>query len=210
MKPTVLKVLAGAALATVTTAANAGVITQYGYGGNAGQGNTGTDDFGNPWTWNKTLGGYTGPGKGYSAWGTPGLGLGEATYEGANPSNDFDVSFSYFVKTAIDEQPATVPVVNYEETTRFVVNGVLWTPTYDGTKSVEFDAPAGTWITKGETFFVNVVFDKKNLSGANAGFSAEWSATVPEASTWAMLGIGFAGIGVVGLTRRRKGSRYAL
>jgi hypothetical protein len=32
---------------------------------------------------------------------------------------------------------------------------------------------------------------------------------VPEPSTWAMLGIGFAAMGWVGLTRRRKGFRYA-
>jgi hypothetical protein len=33
---------------------------------------------------------------------------------------------------------------------------------------------------------------------------------IPETSTWAMLGIGFAGIGLLGVTRRRKASRYAL
>jgi hypothetical protein len=33
---------------------------------------------------------------------------------------------------------------------------------------------------------------------------------VPEASTWAMLGVGFAGFGLVGLTKRRKAPRYAL
>ena len=33
---------------------------------------------------------------------------------------------------------------------------------------------------------------------------------IPEISTWAMLGIGFAGIGLVGMTKRRKTSRYAL
>lgn len=33
---------------------------------------------------------------------------------------------------------------------------------------------------------------------------------VPEPSTWAMLVLGFAGIGLAGLTRRRKGLRYAL
>jgi hypothetical protein len=37
-----------------------------------------------------------------------------------------------------------------------------------------------------------------------------FSSVVPEPSTWAMLGLGFAGIGLVGLTKRRKGSRYAL
>lgn len=32
---------------------------------------------------------------------------------------------------------------------------------------------------------------------------------IPEPSTWAMLGLGFAGMGLLGLTRRRKGARYA-
>jgi hypothetical protein len=33
---------------------------------------------------------------------------------------------------------------------------------------------------------------------------------IPEASTWAMLGIGFAGIGLLGAAKRRKAPRYAL
>jgi hypothetical protein len=37
-----------------------------------------------------------------------------------------------------------------------------------------------------------------------------FSSVVPEPSTWAMLGLGFAGIGLVGLTKRGKASRYAL
>ena len=36
------------------------------------------------------------------------------------------------------------------------------------------------------------------------------TSSIPEVSTWAMLGVGFAGVGLVGMTRRRKGSRYAL
>jgi hypothetical protein len=45
------------------------------------------------------------------------------------------------------------------------------------------------------------------LRGA-ANDTIDISGSVPELSTWAMLGIGFAGIGLAGLTRRR--SRYAL
>jgi hypothetical protein len=33
---------------------------------------------------------------------------------------------------------------------------------------------------------------------------------IPETSTWAMFGIGFAGVGLLGMTKRRKVSRYAL
>jgi hypothetical protein len=42
----------------------------------------------------------------------------------------------------------------------------------------------------------------ENLAGFGPG--------IPELSTWAMLGIGFAGFGLVGLTKRRKAPRYAL
>jgi hypothetical protein len=45
--------------------------------------------------------------------------------------------------------------------------------------------------------------------GFPAGFGVRLDA-VPEASTWAMLGVGFAAIGLVGVSRRRKASRYAI
>jgi hypothetical protein len=48
------------------------------------------------------------------------------------------------------------------------------------------------------------------LASATMSVSGTISATVPEPSTWAMLGLGFAGMGLLGLTRRRKGPRYAL
>jgi PEP-CTERM motif len=37
-----------------------------------------------------------------------------------------------------------------------------------------------------------------------------FSSVVPEPSTWAMMLLGFAGVGLVGLTKRGKASRYAL
>jgi hypothetical protein len=49
----------------------------------------------------------------------------------------------------------------------------------------------------------------RTLAPFAADISGDFSATVPEPATWAMLGLGFAGMGLVGLTRRRKNSRYA-
>lgn len=49
------------------------------------------------------------------------------------------------------------------------------------------------------------------VSGAGGSLSGTASiVAVPEPSTWAMLGMGFAGIGLLGVTKRRKASRYAL
>jgi PEP-CTERM motif len=50
----------------------------------------------------------------------------------------------------------------------------------------------------------------RTLAPFAADISGNFSATVPEPATWAMLGLGFAGMGLLGLTRRRKSPRYAL
>ena len=50
----------------------------------------------------------------------------------------------------------------------------------------------------------------RTLAPFAADVSGNFSATVPEPATWAMLGLGFAGMGLLGLTRRRKNPRYAL
>lgn len=49
-----------------------------------------------------------------------------------------------------------------------------------------------------------------NAKGVSAITGSIDLLAVPEPTTWAMLGIGFAGIGLVGLSKRRNGSRYAV
>jgi PEP-CTERM motif len=52
------------------------------------------------------------------------------------------------------------------------------------------------------------IIRSNGFSGA-ANNTIDLSGTVPEPSTWAMLGLGFAGMGLLGLIRRRKNSQYA-
>jgi len=54
------------------------------------------------------------------------------------------------------------------------------------------------------------VIKSNGLSGASNNTIDLRGTVVPESATWTMLGLGFAGMGLLGLTRRRKGPRYAL
>jgi hypothetical protein len=196
-----IKALVVGAAMLAAAPANAAVSNFDGFAGFAGQGNSGTDAQGNPWTWSIGNGGE-------SAWGLPGLGAGDNTFNTTtgNTANDFTVSFSYFTSAAINTTPASGPG-GYEETTRFTsdIGGVLtsWTPVYDGTKSVTFDAPSGVFLSNGDSYFVNVVFTDGSISGSNAGFSASFSTgAIPEASTWVMMLAGFGALGLVGYRRR--------
>ncbi|HEY1926327.1 MAG TPA: PEPxxWA-CTERM sorting domain-containing protein [Caulobacteraceae bacterium] len=205
-----VKLLAGTALvatlglATVAQAAVDKDIPGTGFAGIAGDGNSGTDAFGQPWNWGTTAG-VGGVPAGLSSWGNPGLGDGEINgYNGSIPATDFFVSFLTSEEgTYIREDPSPM-VGGYDEETRFTscnTSGggcVAWTPVYDPAVNpleVNFIAPAGTELVKGDFYFVNVVFTTGNLTGGDAGFSAVFSSTVPEASTWAMMIFGIAGVG---------------
>jgi hypothetical protein len=209
------KVAAGAVLAAGLMIGATAHATDYivipgtAYAGLAGDGNSGTDAFGNPWTWNTTVGGVPGPGAGFSAWGTPGLGDGDAIYGGSTPADAFFISFVVdHTGATFNQTPSTTPG-GYTELTRMTVNGIAWTPVFlDSSNEVDFYAPAGVFVDPGQTFFVNIIFNQKNISGANVGFSAAWATAVPEAPAWAMMIVGIAGIG--GTMRLRRNQRTAV
>ena len=147
------------------------------------------------------------------SWGIPGLGLGVETFNvGGQTTGDgftYATSFSFvlLLGTAgvIDQTPAAGPS-GFELTTRFSVNGVLWTPTYPSAQQVKFTAPNfGARIKQGDTFFVNVVFTQP-IDTARFALGALWDTStpfilVPEPATWAML---ISGFGMVGFAMRRR------
>ena len=182
------------------SSADAAVTLQYGFSSAAPGSDTGSDYFGNAWSWNNNGAG------GNSVWGVPGLGSGIVTYTGANASDNFEITFLlpvFGTTSVIDQTPSTGG--SYNTQTRLSVfdagTWTEWTPTFINGNSVAF---FGGTIKSGDSFYVNVAFTGSDLSGANAGFSATWSAgAVPEPSTWAMMLAGFAGLGFVGYRRNK-------
>ena len=123
------------------------------------------------------------------------------------PANDFEISFVLPLGTDILQTPSPF-TGGYNEFTRFEVcsagSCTAWNPVFSnasGAHEVSFFAPAGTFLTAGESYFVNVVFNTGDVSGANAGFSAAFTSAVPEPTTWAMMILGFFSIGLFAYRR---------
>ena len=80
--------------------------------------------------------------------------------------------------------------------------GTQWITTFLSPTTVEFTAPKGDELKPGDTFDVQVAFDKK-ITANNFSFTATWAgvAAVPEPSSWALM---IMGAGAVGSVMRRK------
>lgn len=174
---------------TVVGAAKASPVPGSGFVGFAGNGDSGVDNYNNPWSWGVTTAGN-------GVWGIPGLGLGTSDqYDGGVPATDFEISFLHYGSQAIDQT-----TIGFEAT-RFVVDGVAWTPVFVSSSQVSFRAPSGSTLNFGDDFFVNVVFDAP-IDSSTASFLAVYSfeETIPEPAAIAVLGVGLLGLGLV---RRR-------
>jgi hypothetical protein len=208
---TTLKLVAGAAmvatlgLATAAQAAVDGPILGTGFDSVVGQ-ESGTDAFGQPWTWST----FTVGSKTYSAWGVPGLGDGTVDdYEGSQPATDFYIGFNIGVTGAVINEAPSPSASGYNTFTRFSVcspsggSCVAWAPDYISTTQVNFNAPFGDYLVKGDQYFVNVIFTKGTVSGKkNSSFTAYYSGVVPEPASWALMIVGAGAVGA--MTRRRR------
>ncbi len=185
------KALAGAAVATVLGTAGAYaadvVIPGTGYSssatGIAGTGNSGPDAFGNTWSWTN------------GSWYTPQFGGSFATYGSSTAAQDFHVIF-------LPGTSASIASATFDD----VTSGQTWTSTLTANDlEVTFFAPAGQSLSMGDAYKIAVNFNNSGLDGSNTGFTAFFTTTgVPEASTWAMMALGFSGLAFAGLRSSRK------
>lgn len=181
------KTIAATALAVTICAtplaANAGTVLFDGFGGNITRySNSGRDAWGNSWSLTQTS-----PGAGNMTTVTfsySGTYSDSATYPQAT---DFEISFSGLTNLSTTASASSGQSV------------ASWTQTYT-LPSFEF---AGAGVSSPDQFSFSVSLTGK-IGSDGSSFAANWSTAVPEPSTWAMLGLGFAGLAVAGARARKK------
>jgi PEP-CTERM motif-containing protein len=86
--------------------------------------------------------------------------------------------------------------------------GSGWNTTFLAANEVEFTAPDGQFLRPGDQYDFFFTFQNP-IDPSTFSFTAEWIGTqvaaVPEPSTWAMMILGFIGVGYM-TYRRRKGA----
>lgn len=181
-----LAALAGLCLAA-PLAAHAASVTF------TGSGTSGTDPLAGEWT--------AGPNDfGFSTFLEPSLNTGDMqVFNGGDGLADAtSFTFTYTGSTAngfnMDLGSGLTHVASPE--------GTQWNTTYLSPTEVEFTAPKGDELKPGDTFDIQVAFNKK-ITAKNFSFTAVWGgdAAVPEPQSWALM---ILGAGVAGAAMRRR------
>jgi hypothetical protein len=141
-----------------------------------------------------------------------------SSFDSVDPSGSIDDAGTFtLTKSGVDAAlSATIAVLtpaSYTPGTLSLFEGSPFTGTLVGSAPLTFSGSAynASFSDKlgAGTYYAEITGTVNVPELGVGGTVTTLAAVVPELSTWAMLGIGFAGIGLAGLTRRRTGSRYA-
>lgn len=199
-----LAALAGVALMLATTQARADYMF-------SGSGSSGTLVSSSE-TWRFNADGGAGSTGGLNNWGSPGVGVGVATY--AESMNAFGMILTFTGGGQINA--ASITTGNganclgstHGGTTFCNTNnypGDIWVATQTGSDSISFEAQnANYYLANGTPYFVNVFFDGATPTAFTGSWQTSFQPTVPEPTTMALLGTAVLGLGVVRRRRRRR------
>jgi hypothetical protein len=154
-------------------------------------------------------------------WGSPGVSRGLTGYNGPGSASDFEIVFGQTltgVQAMLD--PAQIALGMTQGCAGQEGGGTVfcgptgptgalgqWAVTAYGPNWITFTGPPGTDMEEGQQFFVNIMLLD---GGGGAAFSGAWTGGVPEPSTWAMMLIGFAGLGFAGYRARKPSAALAV
>ncbi|WP_170153452.1 PEP-CTERM sorting domain-containing protein [Roseiarcus fermentans] len=189
---TMKHVLAGAtatALALVLGAASASADTIPGstFSSATGAAGYGMDPYGNYWefTANRSSTYWSDTYQSYGYAGTPN-------------ATGFEITFTGNAASSI------IATGNYAPYFWDATSNIVWDVSVSGAQ-VTWSAPAGASLASGDKYYTYVDFSDDTAGGSNSGFSAAFTgaAAAPEPATWAMMALGFAGLGFAGFRARR-------
>jgi hypothetical protein len=127
--------------------------------------------------------------RGFSVFGLPGLGAGDVTWpSGVGMLQSFTITFTDLPSgVSIDQTPESDPH-SYDDNTRMQAGAAYFTRSFSGSNTVTFAAPAGSNLSAGTPFFLNIAFTGGAVTTVQ--FSGNWNShtvtSVPTLSTWGL------------------------